>query len=95
GVQAEIWRDKVPLYRGARALSDGGIRSSLLQDNIENAPTVGISDPLMHDPQTAGGLLAALPLEDALRAVATLQAQGQQACIIGQLAQGHGPIIIS
>jgi selenide,water dikinase len=95
GVQAEIWRDKVPLYRGARALSDAGIRSSLLLDNIENAPTVGISDPLMHDPQTAGGLLAALPLEAAQQSVATLQAQGQQACIIGQLTKGRGPIIIS
>ena len=95
GVQAEIWRDKVPLYHGARALSDVGVRSSLLQDNIENAPTVGISDPLMHDPQTAGGLLAALPLEAAQQAVATLQVQGQQACIIGQFKKGRGPITIS
>lgn len=95
GVQAEIWRDKVPLYHGARALSDVGVRSSLLQDNIENAPTVGISDPLMHDPQTAGGLLAALPLEAAQQAVTTLHAQGQQAYIIGQFKNGRGPITIS
>jgi selenide,water dikinase len=95
GVQAEIWRAKVPLYRGARALSDAGVRSSLLLDNIENAPTVGISDPLMHDPQTAGGLLAALPLEAAQQAVNALQAQGQQASIIGQLTKGRGPITIS
>lgn len=94
GLYAEIWRDKVPLYHGARALSDAGVRSSLLQANIADAPVIGIADPLMHDPQTAGGLLAALPLEAAQKAVATLHAQGQQAHIIGQFKKGSGPIII-
>ncbi len=95
GLRAEIWRDKVPLYHGARALSDIGIRSSLLQDNIKNAPTEGISDPLMHDPQTAGGLLAALAPAVAQQTVTSLQEQGQTAEIIGQLSKGHGLLKIS
>jgi selenide,water dikinase len=95
GMQAEIWRDAVPLYAGVRALSDAGVQSSLLQANIADAPATGISDPLLHDPQTAGGLLAALPQDAAEQAVDALNAQGQQAYIIGKLSQGAGPIIVS
>lgn len=95
GLQAEIWRDQVPFYEGARALSDAGTASSLLAANIADAPTVGIADPLLHDPQTAGGLLAALPRDAAEQAVESLRAQGQAAYIIGQLSAGKGPIQVS
>jgi selenide,water dikinase len=95
GVQAEIWRDAVPLYDGARALSDAGAISSLLEANIASAPTIGINDPLLHDPQTAGGMLAALPRAEAEQAIATMQKNGQDAVIIGALSAGHSPIKIS
>jgi selenide,water dikinase len=87
-LSAEIWHDKVPLYQGARALSDQGVQSSLLQANIDDAPTIGIADPLLHDPQTAGGLIAALPLDDAKLALSSLWAKGCEGWIIGQLHSG-------
>jgi selenide,water dikinase len=95
GVQAEIRRDAVPVYAGARALSDAGFGSSLLAANVADAPTTGIPDPLMHDPQTAGGLLAALPRAAAQKAVAQMRAQGVEAAIIGTLSPGTAPLRIS
>ena len=94
GMQAEIWHDKIPFYHGARALSDAGVQSSLLRSNIADAPTTGIADPLLHDPQTAGGLLAALPRAVAEQVIADLASQGQQAVIIGTLSLGKGPITV-
>ncbi|WP_299566034.1 selenide, water dikinase SelD [uncultured Sulfitobacter sp.] len=94
-LQAEIWRDRVPFYPGARALSDRGVASSLLAANVADAPTTGIADPLLHDPQTAGGLLAALPPDAAETAIEALRAQGCTGWIIGQLDAGTGPIRVS
>lgn len=94
-VHAEIWRDQIPLYAGARALSDQGVASSLLEANIADAPTLGIHDPLLHDPQTAGGLLAAMPRSAAEAAIASLEVQGGQGWIIGALTAGTGPIRIT
>jgi len=95
GLQAEIWRDRVPVYPGARALSEAGAGSSLLAINIADAPTTGISAPLLHDPQTAGGLLAVLPQAAAEVAIAALNAAGRHGYIIGRLRAGHGPIRVS
>tara|TARA_B110000879_G_scaffold167814_1_gene217050 strand:- start:878 stop:1462 length:585 start_codon:yes stop_codon:yes gene_type:complete len=91
-LRAEIWHDKIPFYDGARGLSDVGVQSSLLQTNIDDAPTEGISDPLLHDPQTAGGLLAALPISEAETALADLHKNDCEGWIIGQLSEGLGPI---
>jgi selenide,water dikinase len=95
GLNAQIIQADVPIYSGARALSEAGVASSLLQANIENAPTQGIADPLLHDPQTAGGLLAALPPTAANKAIAALQSAGLQGWIIGTLDAGDGLITIS
>lgn len=94
-LQAEIWHKKIPLYEGARALSDQGVHSSLLQTNIADAPTTGIADPLLHDPQTAGGLLAALPAEAAEAALLALHSKGLEGWIIGRLLVGLGPVNIA
>lgn len=93
-LQAEIWHDKIPLYEGARALSDRGIHSSILQANTADTATTGIADPLLHDPQTAGGLLAALPLAAAEAAVSELRSKGLEGWIIGKLSAGSGPVSI-
>jgi selenide,water dikinase len=45
---------------------------------------------LMLDPQTAGGLLAALPEKDAKKAVQALADQGINAVQIGRIT--HGPV---
>jgi selenide, water dikinase len=92
GLRAEITAADVPLFDGARALSDGGAASSLLTANVVNAPTDGISDLLLHDPQTAGGLLAALPPDAAKAAIRQLEAEGLKGWIIGTLQPGSGPI---
>ena len=95
GVRATIRLDAVPVYEGARALSQQGIHSSLLAANLADAPVTGLRDPLLHDPQTAGGLLAALPRKAAEAAAAALRAEGCDGYIIGELSSGTGPIRVS
>jgi selenide,water dikinase len=95
GLSARITQADVPLYGGVRALSEAGVASSLLQANIENAPTQGIADPLLHDPQTAGGLLAALPQAAAHEAIAALESAGLQGWMIGARQSGGGPLTVS
>jgi selenide,water dikinase len=95
GLQAEIWQSKIPLYPHARLLSDRGVQSSLLQENIENAPILGTIDPLLHDPQTAGGLLAALTPNAASTALSALASQGSKGWIIGRLSKGAGAIQVN
>ena len=82
--------DAVPIYPGAQALSDQGVASSLLAVNQADAPirAAGPINPLLHDPQTAGGLLAALPEAAAKVAQARLAAAGLKGHIIGRLEAG-------
>ena len=94
GLQARIHWDSVPLYAGAAALVEAGVASSLFAANQADAPVTGRAAPLIHDPQTAGGLLAAMAREEAERAVADLRAKGLTAAVIGELTTGNGPIEI-
>jgi len=88
GVGATVRLADVTLMQGAMALAESGVRSSLYPDN---RMLQGISAPdtaqgaLMFDPQTGGGLLAALSPQDAKR-VATLP----EVQIIGTLTNGYG-----
>jgi len=93
-LSAEISADAIPVYSGARDLSDRGVHSSLYHPNVDNAPTRGRSDPLLHDPQTAGGLLAALPPAEAKIAISDMATDGKKARIIGHLTDGEGPITV-
>ena len=92
GMRATLRHNDVPTYDGARALSEAGVASALLPANIADAPVTGVPDPILHDPQTAGGLLAAMAPDDAEQALAELQAQGLSGWIIGHLEAGEGPI---
>ena len=85
GVEAVLWQDQIPVYAGARALSDAGVASTLMPANRADAPVSGVDDPLLYDPQTAGGLLAAMTPEAARTAVARI---GPTAQIIGTLHAG-------
>jgi selenide,water dikinase len=92
GVAAEISLDAVPLMQGALALAEKGVRSSLYPDNVSGAGVVaGRKGPLadlMFDPQTAGGLLAAVPADKADELVKKLWLAGYPAAKIGRLIEG-------
>lgn len=91
-VDAELWQDAIPVYPGTRALSEAGVASTLMPANQLDAPVDGIADALLFDPQTAGGLLAAMPQEAADRAIEALRKAGREGHIIGRLSAGNGNI---
>jgi selenide, water dikinase len=86
---------RVPLLAGARETLARGILSSLQPQNlrlrraIRNQETAAIHPlyPLLFDPQTAGGLLAGVPLGNAQLCVAELVAAGYGAAsVIGSVS---------
>ncbi|WP_445943304.1 selenide, water dikinase SelD, partial [Roseicyclus sp.] len=90
GVGAEVWLAQVPLLPGALRLSEAGLRSTLFaQNQAALAGRVALADTplgaLVFDPQTAGGLLAAVPADLAAGLVARLRAKGHDAAQIGQV----------
>ena len=93
--------DRVPLLDGARETVARGIFSSLQPQNvrlrraIKEVETVARHPlyPLLFDPQTAGGLLAAVPLGEAVRCVAALRAAGYgDADVIGYVTERSGAL---
>ncbi|MCZ4351736.1 selenide, water dikinase SelD [Roseovarius aestuarii] len=89
-LNCDLRRDSIPVYAGARALSDEGVSSTLMPANRMDAPIEGGDDALLYDPQTAGGLLASVPQKDSLNVIAALHGQGCAGHIIGQLSSGTG-----
>ncbi len=89
GVGATLTLDAIPIMNGARALSDKGTRSTLFTDNRAGAgPIIGSIDDLLFDPQTAGGLLAAVDGNQADALVQKLKKAGYTAAIIGTITEG-------
>ncbi|SDZ49774.1 selenophosphate synthase [Jannaschia faecimaris] len=91
GVAAEVTLDAVPVYDGAVELSDAGHFSSLHAANVRGAPVTGGSGAklaLLHDPQTAGGMLAAVPADQAKALLARLRDAGHEAARIGTFTAG-------
>jgi selenide,water dikinase len=87
---------RVPLLDGARETVALGIFSSLQPQNlrlrraIRDIETAAAHPayPLLFDPQTAGGLLAAVPLAEAGRCVSALRAGGYvHAAVIGLVSE--------
>lgn len=95
-VAAEVTLADVPLMAGALALAEAGQASTLLPANRAGAgPHTGGEGPrgdLMFDPQTAGGLLAAVPQERAGEVLAALLALGYPAARIGRIVAGSPSI---
>ena len=92
---------RVPLLDGARETVARGIFSSLQPQNVRLRRAIRDLDvaarhplyPLLFDPQTAGGLLAAIPLEEAAHCVAALRAEGYpEAEIIGFVSERSGAL---
>jgi len=93
GVGAEVDLGQVPLMDGAEALAANSVRSTLFDDNRAGAgPVFGASGPrgdLLFDPQTAGGLLAAVSQDEAEELIKSLRAKGYPAAIIGRFVAGE------
>ncbi|MBB3711231.1 selenide,water dikinase [Limimaricola variabilis] len=95
GCGAELRVAEVPLMEGALELAEAGTRSTLFADNMAGAGAVvigagGARTDLMFDPQTAGGLLAAVDAADAERLLAELRAAGYPAALVGQMVEEPG-----
>ena len=83
-IGARIHLDAVPILDGAEETVAAGILSSLQPENLRLRRAVANPEaatdrdryPILFDPQTSGGLLAAVPADRAARYVTTLQAAG-------------------
>jgi selenide, water dikinase len=88
GIGAQVTLDALPLLPGAESLAARGIRSTLYPQNraalaaVVSVPETPRGD-LVFDPQTAGGLLAAVPEGRADALVAALREAGFAAARIG------------
>ncbi len=100
GLSARLDMAALPLLDGAEALVVAGHSSSIAADNratlgaMLEAPDTARA-ALLVDPQTAGGLLAAIAPAQATDIVATLQAAGFGAAIIGEITGRDGPRIVA
>ncbi len=87
GTGAALDLDAVPLMQGAAELAAQGVRSSIYADN--RALALEITDAgkaaLLFDPQTSGGLLAAVAPDAAEMALKDLREAGEPAAQIGVL----------
>ncbi|EBA13618.1 selenide, water dikinase SelD [Roseobacter sp. CCS2] len=89
GVGAVLDLDAIPLMDGAQALATAGVRSTLFEDNRIGAGQIsGASMDLLFDPQTAGGLLAAVSARSADTALQKLHDEGYSAAVIGEITEG-------
>ncbi|MGB3316666.1 MAG: selenide, water dikinase SelD, partial [Albidovulum sp.] len=92
GTAARISLAHVPLLPGAEALSGAGHGSTLLPANKVSMARMFLTESpradLLFDPQTAGGLLAAVPADTAMDLVRRLREAGEPASIIGEVIEG-------
>ena len=101
-VDAYVYTESVPLLDGALELARAGHKPGGLTSNrnfLESRISVSDKcDPdkldLLFDPQTSGGLLVALPAEQAKTYVEKMKTQGENAAIIGEIRKGTGSVQI-
>ncbi|RMD95600.1 MAG: selenide, water dikinase SelD, partial [Alphaproteobacteria bacterium] len=99
GTGAEISLADLPLLPGAEALAARGIRSTLWPANRAAAEgrveaPVNARAALLFDPQTAGGLLAAVPAEEADRVLAALLKAGFGAAVVGRVTDRQDRLVV-
>jgi selenide,water dikinase len=91
----------IPTLDGALNLIGAGIASSLHAGNLSALASLAEADPhapaaaLLIDPQTAGGLLAGIPSDQAEACLAALLAAGYRAAEIGVVdaRSGAKPVV--
>ncbi|MCB1664723.1 MAG: selenide, water dikinase SelD [Pseudomonadales bacterium] len=96
-VAVRLSLDALPVLDGALDCFAAGIRSSLHEANARHGDCLSNAGefrkhpslPLLFDPQTAGGLLAAIPAEHAARCLQALRDKGDRdAVCIGEVIEG-------
>ena len=97
GVAADVWADQVPLLPGAAGLAAAGFISGGTNANVSYLADVTDIEPdtdpvtavLLHDAQTSGGLLIAIPPSavDSLRE--DLRVRGAHAAVVGTAQSGE------
>ena len=92
GCGAVLDLNATPLMTGALELSAQGVRSTIFDENRSTAPELpeGGKADLLFDPQTAGGLLAAVAADQADTLCLDLQQSGYPAVVIGHLTETPG-----
>jgi selenide, water dikinase len=97
GVGAVVHRDEVPVWERAVPLANDGVYPSGLKSNREylvnrvTADGVGQNDLLpLYDPQTSGGLLAAVPRVRASALVGALDKRGVSGAVVGEVVERAG-----
>jgi selenide,water dikinase len=97
GVGAELDMQDVPVFDGALDLSKAGHHSSIFSDNAAIGDHFSGLDcdkgDLLFDPQTSGGLLAAVDRKDASDLLGQLTEAGYPAAIIGRVTGQRERII--
>ncbi|MEY4248880.1 MAG: hypothetical protein RJA87_513 [Pseudomonadota bacterium] len=105
-LSGQISLEAVPWCDGAIPLAKNGVHSSIYPQTSALADRLSVdevlrSDPrfaLLFDPQTAGGILAAVPADQADGLMSQMAALGQSAWIIGSLSattDGHRLSVIA
>lgn len=104
GVRLALEVGKIRILEGALEAIEAGCIPAGLHSNrefaecfVEQAEGAEIPDSvrtLLFDPQTSGGLLIALPAQNALRLVEELCAAGYAAAAIGQVVEGSPRIVL-
>ena len=100
-VDVTLHLPNIPLLEGARETVAAGILSSLQPHNvrlrraIRNLERAGadVAFPLLFDPQTAGGLLAAVPETQARNCVAHLKAAGYLSATVIGTVTAHSDVL--
>ncbi len=95
GARLVLRPEALPAYPGALELLERGVTTRANPRNLEYArdlgPLVGTPSPLMLDPQTSGGLLAAVPAQELDAVLRELRAAGcVEAAHIGEVQAGSG-----
>ncbi len=84
----------IPFFDGAPQLAKDGLRSTLWEANRAAHPVEVPATPegdLLFDPQTAGGLLAAVPAGEAESLLEKVRALGHTAALVGTMEE-QGPV---
>ena len=94
GIGARLYLGEIPLLAGAATLAEKGIRSTIWPANRTAVAIDGFTETpteiLLFDPQTAGGLLAAIPAAKTGDTLRRLHDAGFPAACIGEITAQQG-----